>query len=134
MHLLISWLLLSVAVWITGLILPGFRVRGFFGAVVVAAIFGLLNLFLGWLLFVLIGIGTLGLGFLFAFITRWIVDAILLKITDAFTERLEIRSFGWALAAALIMSLVGTVGEYALQNARPVAAPMSHSRSNEIHL
>jgi putative membrane protein len=121
MHILISWLLLSVSVWITALILPGFRVRGFGGALVVAAIFGLLNWAMGWLLFVAIGLGTLGLGFLLAFITRWIVDAILLKITDWATDRLEIRSFGWALAAALVMSLLGTAADYIFHPTSPMA-------------
>jgi putative membrane protein len=66
----------------------------------------------GWLLFVIIGIGTLGLGFLLAFVTRWVVNAILLKVTDALTDRLTIRGFGPALLAALVMSVLGTFGEY----------------------
>src|SRR5882672_12234819 len=49
--MLLSWLILSFAVWLTARILPGFRLAGFGDAVVVAAIFGLLNLFIGWLLF-----------------------------------------------------------------------------------
>ncbi len=126
MHIVVSWLVLSLAVWVTALILPGFKVRGVGGALVVGAIFGLLNFALGWLFFVIIGLGTLGLGFLLAFITRWIVDAIILKITDALTDRLEIRSFGWAMAAALVMSLVGTAAEYALHQARPERTPASH--------
>jgi putative membrane protein len=133
MHILVSWVLLSVAVWLTALILPGFRVRGFGGALVVAAIFGLLNLVLGWFFFFIIGVGTLGLGFLLSFITRWIVDAILLKITDWITDRLEIRSFGWALAAALVMSLLGTVGEYIWHNRGPAPAVRTHQPS-EIRL
>jgi putative membrane protein len=113
--MIVSWLVLSLAVWVAALILPGFRVRGFTGALVVGALFGLLNWFLGWLLFVLIGLGTLGLGFLLAFITRWIVDAIVLKLTDSLSSRLEIRGFRWALAGALVMSAVGTIAEYFLR-------------------
>ena len=115
-HIIATWLVLSVAVWLTSVLLPGFKVRGLGGVLVVAALFGILNWALGWLLFVLIGIGTLGIGFLLAFLTRWIVDAILLKITDAMTDRLEIRSFSWALAAALVMSAVGTVAEWGLHH------------------
>ena len=59
-----------------------------------------------------IGVGTLGIGFLLAFLTRWVVDAILLKITDAMTSRLTIKSFGWAMLAALMMSAIGTLGQY----------------------
>jgi hypothetical protein len=50
-------------------------------------------------LFVAIGFGTLGLGFLLAFITRWLVDAIVLKIVDALSRSLEIVSFGRAFLA-----------------------------------
>jgi putative membrane protein len=114
MGLLLSWLVLSVSVWVTALILPGFEVRGFWGAVKVAALFGLLNWLIGWLIFVLIGIGTLGIGFLLAFITRWIVSAILLKLTDAFSSSLKIASFGRALLAALLMSGIGTLAEWVI--------------------
>jgi putative membrane protein len=111
--MLLSWLILSLAVWLTARFLPGFRVQGFGDAVIVAAIFGLLNLFLGWLFFGIIGIATLGIGFLLAFLTRWIVNAILLKLTDALTSRLSIRDFGVALVASLLMSGLGTLGEAA---------------------
>jgi putative membrane protein len=112
MGILITWLVLSLAVWITSLILPGFRVRGFKGAILVAMVFGILNWMLGYLLFVIIGIGTLGLGFLLAFLTRWLVDAILLRLTAAMTSSLSIKSFGWAMAAALVMAMVGTFAEW----------------------
>ncbi len=116
MGLLISWFVLSLAVWLTSLILPGFKVRGFIGAIVVAAVFGILNFLVGWFLFVVIGIGTLGLGFLLAFITRWIVDAILLKVTGALMRSLEVKSFGWAMAAAFVMAMIGTVAEHMLSH------------------
>lgn len=112
MGLLLSWLVLSVSVWVTAAILPGFEVRGFWGAVKVAALFGLLNWLIGWFIFFLIGIGTLGIGFLLAFITRWIVSAILLKVTDAMSSSLKIASFGRALLAALLMSGIGTLAEW----------------------
>jgi putative membrane protein len=112
MGLIISWFILALAVWATAMVLPGFKVKGFKGALIVALVFGLLNWVLGWLLFVVIGVATLGLGFLFAFITRWIVDAILLKMTDSMVDSIKIKSFGWAMAGAFIMSLIGTMAEY----------------------
>jgi putative membrane protein len=115
MELLLSWLVLTLAVWLTAVLLPGFEVSSFGGAVIVAAIFGILNWALGWLFFVVIGIGTLGLGFLLAFLTRWLVNAILLKITDAVSKSLHIRSFSTALVGALLMSLFGTIGEWVVR-------------------
>jgi len=112
MEILLSWLVLSGAVWLTAVLLPGFEVRGFGGALIVAAVFGFLNWLLGWLLFVVIGIGTLGLGFLLAFITRWLVMAVLLKLTDALLDSLKIKSLGVALVGAAVMSLFGTAGQW----------------------
>lgn len=110
---LASWLLLSLAFWLTSQLLSGFHVSGFWGAIKVAALFGVLNWLLGWFIFTVLGIATLGIGFLFAFITRWIVSAIVLKLTDALSSSLSIVSFGRALLGALIMSALGTAGEYA---------------------
>ncbi|MEK7706339.1 MAG: phage holin family protein, partial [Myxococcota bacterium] len=88
MTILYSWLILAVAVWLTAQLLPGVKVSGIGGALVVALIFGILNWLVGWLLFVVIGIGTLGVGFILAFATRWLVMAILLKVTDLLTDKL----------------------------------------------
>src|SRR5262245_52195567 len=113
MNMLISWLILSGAFYLTAEVLPGFELKGGAkGALLVAAIFGVINWLVGWLLFVLIGIASLGIGFLLAFLTRWLVNAILLKVVDALSDTLTIRSFGTALIGALIISLLGTVGQW----------------------
>lgn len=112
MSLLLSWAILSLAVWVTAQVLPGFHVKSLPAAFGVAAIFGVLNFFLGWLFFTVFAIGTLGIALLLAFITRWIINAILLKITDAVSDALKIDSFGWALGGALMMSAIGTFGEW----------------------
>ncbi len=112
MELLLSWLVLSFAVWVTDAVLPGFHVKSFGSAILVAAIFGILNFLLGWLLFAVFTIVTLGIAWLLAFITRWIINSILLVLTDKLTDHLHIDSFGWALGGALMMSLIGTLGEW----------------------
>lgn len=117
MSLILSWLILSVAVWITAVALPGFHVKSFGSAILVAGLFGILNFLLGWLFFAVFTIATLGLAWLLAFITRWIINAILLKITDALTDHLTIDSFGWALGGALMMSALGTIGELLVRTA-----------------
>lgn len=115
LHLLVSWLVLSLIVFATAALLPGFRVRGFGGAVIAALLFGLFNVAIGWLLFVVIGIGTLGIGFLLAFLTRWFVDAVLLKLVDGVSKSLEIDSFGWALGAAAVMSALSMLADLAMR-------------------
>jgi len=115
MDLLVSWLVLSLGLWLTALVVPGFEVKGVKGALVVGAVFGLLHFFVGWLLFVVIGLGTLFLGFIFAFVTWWLVSAILLKVTDAFTESLRIDSFKTALLASFVLSILSVVREYVMR-------------------
>ena len=115
---LISWVILAFSVWASAAVLPGVHLRNREDAFVVAAIFGALNWLIGWLLFLMIGLGTLGLGFLLVFVTRLLVSAILLRLTHCFTQRLTLDSFRWALVAALMMSLVGTLLENLLLNAR----------------
>ena len=114
MGLFISWLVLSLAVWVTAVILPGFHVKSFGSAFIVAALFGLLNFLLGWIFFAVFTIATLGIALLLAFITRWIINAIILKLVAAMTDRLTIDSFGWALGGALMMSALGTLAEWAV--------------------
>ncbi len=112
MSLLVSWLILSFAVWLTAAILPGFHVKGFGSAVIVAGLFGVLNFVLGWIFFTVLAIATLGIALLLAFVTRWIVNAIIIKIVDALTDHLTVDSFGWALGGAMLMSALGTMGEF----------------------
>lgn len=108
MHLLISWLVLSFGLWITSALIPGFRIQGFTGALIGGAVFGILHFFIGWLLFTLIGIGTLFVGFIFSFVTKWIVSAIVLQLTDAVTDSVSIDNFRIALAAAAVLAFLST--------------------------
>lgn len=112
MNLLLSWLILTTSIGVTAALLPGFEVKGTWGAIKVGAVFGVLHWLLGTLLFVVIGIGTLGIGFLLAFITRWIVTALVLKLTDAVSTSIEIKSFKHALVGALVLSAVSTGAEW----------------------
>lgn len=113
--LLLSWAILSLAVWITAAVLPGFHVKSLKSAFLVAALFGVLNVLLGWIFFVIFAIATLGIAVLLAFITRWVINAIVLKIVDALTDHLTIDSFAWALGGAFMMSLLGGLGEWAVR-------------------
>lgn len=115
MTLLLSWLILSLAVWLTAALLPGFHVKSAGSAILVAALVGVLNFLLGWLLFAVFTVATLGLAWLLAFVTRWIIDAIILKLVDSLTDRLTIDGFGWALAGAFVMSAIGTLGEWLIR-------------------
>jgi putative membrane protein len=118
MSLILSWLILSLAVWLTAVVLPGFHLKSARSALLVSAIFGVLNFFLGWLFFAVFAIATLGLAWVFAFLTRLLINAIMLVITDKLTDHLKIDGFGWALAGALMMSAVGTIAQWLIVGAR----------------
>ncbi len=112
---LLVWLIATVAVWATAALLPGVQVRSFGSALLVAALFGLLNFFLGWLFWGVFTIFTLGIALLLGFITRVIIDAILLKLVSAMTDRFNVDGFGWAIIAALCISALTTLGHYGVR-------------------
>jgi putative membrane protein len=115
-HLFVQWIISAAAIWITAQVLPGFKIEGFGAALLAAAVFGVVNFFIGWFFYVLIGIGTLGLGFLLSVVTKTIVTAIVLKITDSVMSSFHIRSFGVAVVAAIIMALLSSLAEYMLRH------------------
>lgn len=108
----LNWLIIAVAVWLTANLLPGMRVKGFGASLGIAAVFGVLNWALGYLLFVVFGIGTLGLAWILAFITWWVIDAILLKLTDGLLDSLKVDSFAWALGGAALIALFTSIGHW----------------------
>ena len=110
MGLILTWLIFSFAVWATAAILPGFHLKDGKSALLVAAIYGVLNLIIGKILFFVFAVVTLGIAWLLAFITQWIINAIVLVITDKVTDHLKIDSFGWALGGALLISIIGSFG------------------------
>lgn len=113
MSFLLTWLVLAIAVWLTAAILPGFKVNGFWGAIKASAVFGTLNWLLGWFFFAVLSIVTLGIAYLLAFITRWIVMAIILKLSDKLSSSIKIDGFGTALIGALMMTFLGSLVERA---------------------
>jgi len=115
MGLLISWLILSVAVWATAAVLPGFQVKDFKSALIVALIFGLLNAVFGWVLFTVFAIATLGLAWLLGFLTWWLINTLMLMLTDRLTDHLKIQSFTTAVLGALAISIVSAVVRFVLR-------------------
>jgi putative membrane protein len=117
MHLLLSWLILSVSFWLTAMMLPGFHVRSFGSAIFVAAVFGIINALLGWLFFGVLTIATLGIAYLLSFITRWFINAVFLSLTAKLTSGLKIDGFRWALVGSLVISLVSSGIDWVLRSA-----------------
>jgi putative membrane protein len=116
MSLLVTWIVTAIAMLVGDELLDGMQIKGGIGShLVVAALFGILSTFVGGPLFVFLGLASLGLGFLLAFITRLVVSALMLLLVGALSDRLNIRDFKTALVASLIMSVTATAFEVALR-------------------
>lgn len=89
--------------------LPSVKVRSVASAVVVAIVFSLLNFFLGWLVKAVLflpAILTLGLLFL---VMPFIVNTVMLWLTDKLIRSFEIRTMGGLLTSAAVITLVNGV-------------------------
>ena len=100
--LVVTAIAFAVAAWL----IPSFEIKGGVLAVLwVAAIFGVVNAVIGPILRLLslpLTIITLGL---FALV----VNGIVLSIVAGLSEHLETGGFGWAILAALVISVVSTL-------------------------
>ena len=105
--LLVRWVVIAIAFWITAALLDGMTLSGgVTGALWVALLFGIVNAVIGTVLRIL----TLPLTVLTLGLFSIIVNAFLLVIVDAITSDLSIDSFFWtAILAVLILSVVGVL-------------------------
>ncbi len=107
---IITTLANALAVWIGAHFLRGVKVTDFYRALVIGLVVALLNAtlgaFLDWISTPVRWI-TLGLFSL-------VVDAIVLMVADYFLKGLTIRNFWWALALAIVVSVVNTVTRWLL--------------------
>ena len=105
--LLIRLLLTALAFVITAWLLDGMELSGgFFGALWVALLFGIINTIIGTIIrlltlpFILLTFGLLLV----------LINAAMLALTDAITSHLTIDEFWWtAIWAALLMSIITVV-------------------------
>ncbi|XYH93405.1 phage holin family protein [Sorangium sp. So ce1128] len=109
--LIIQALAAGIAVLIGTKLMPGVRIRRTQTALVVAAVFTLLNLLLGWLVKFLVAVAllpaailTLGLAYLFFGL---VVNSVLLYATDKLIDDFEIRGLGPLFGTAALISFAG---------------------------
>ncbi len=114
MAILIAWLSAAVGLWIAANVLSGVRLASFTDALWAGALLGVLQWALHWLIFVALGLATLGLGFLLWFVTRWIASALVILLTSRLSSRLHVDGFFNALVTAFIVAAAGSVVRWAL--------------------
>ena len=107
MALLIRWALLALTFAITAWLLSGMDISGgFWGYIWVSALFGIINAIIGTFLRIItfpLTVLTLGL---FAIV----VNAIVLNLTDRWSDSLTIDEFWWtAIWGAIILAIVSMI-------------------------
>ena len=107
-HILISWVLSAVALWLVAKIIPGIEVRDFGVAMIATVIIGLVNAVIGpvvkFFTFPLIVL-TLGLFLL-------IINAGLLGLAAVFTPGFKVRGFIPALLGSIVLTILTSVLRY----------------------
>ena len=105
MQFLINWIVSTLAIIITGYLLPGVKIEGFFVALVTALVLGLLNAVVKPILFILtlpINILTLGL---FTFV----LNALIIMLVSAIVPGFKVNGFLSALLFSLVLTIINFV-------------------------
>ena len=102
MHLLLVWLLSAVSLVIAAYLLPSVEIADFGTAMIAAALIGLLNATLGFLL----RLAIFPLTWLIPGLVYLVVDAVMIWIVSRFLRGFRVASFGSALLCALIVAIV----------------------------
>ncbi|MFI5265573.1 MAG: phage holin family protein [Candidatus Levyibacteriota bacterium] len=101
MGILINWLVYSLAILVVAYVLPGVHISGFFTALVVAVVLGVINAFIKPVLIILtlpITILTLGLFTL-------VINAFLILLTSWIVPGFKVDGFWWALLFSIVLSV-----------------------------
>jgi putative membrane protein len=101
MHFLWNILLYALAVFIVAKILPKVHIKSFLTALLVAFVYSIINFLIGWLLTLI----SLPLILVTFGLFRFVVNAILLWITDKLIADFEIEDFTTTLIAAVLITL-----------------------------
>lgn len=110
-RLLLSWFLSALSFIIVAKILPGFRIKSFEKALVVAAVYGVLQFFLFKLLVIIAFIPIILTFGLFVFV----INAFLLYLTDLLVEDFEIDNAMTTLIGAVLLSVLNNLFHFILR-------------------
>ncbi len=114
MYTLLHLATLTATVLLLSRIFSTVKIKGVASAVVVAIVFSVLNVLLGWLIRVALFVpAILTLGVLFLFVP-FIVNAVMLWLTDKLLGSFEIETAGALFASAAIITVVNALFSFAL--------------------
>jgi len=101
LHLVVSWFVSALALWLVTQIVPGIRVRDFGAALVATIVIAIVSVTVGPVLRFL----TLPLTFLTLGIFLLVVNAFLLKLASLFTPGFAVRGFWSAVVGSLVLTI-----------------------------
>lgn len=108
LHLLVSWFLSALALWLVARIIPGIAVAGFGTALIAAAVIAVVNATAGVALKIVtfpLTVLTLGLFLL-------LVNALLLKLAAALVPGFEVRGCLSAIIGSVVLTLLTSLLRY----------------------
>jgi putative membrane protein len=106
MHTLLHLAALTVTVLLLARFLPSVKVKSVGSAIVVAIVFSVLNFFLAWLIKAVLFVpALLTFGLLFLFVP-FIVNTVLLWLTDKLIRSFHVDSLGGLLVSSAVITLV----------------------------
>ena len=105
LHIIVSWFVSALALWIVARIIPGIELRGFGDALIATVIIAIVNGTIGPILRFLtfpLTVLTLGLFLL-------VVNAFLLKLASLFTPGFKVRGFLSAILGSLVLTILAAI-------------------------
>src|ERR671915_2254226 len=113
-RILIAWVLSALAFLGLSKLLPGFHVRALGTAMVVAAVYSLLHIVLHYILFQILWILTIPFVILTLGLIYFVVNAVILWLTDRLVEDFHIDSTAILLVAAVLLTIVNGIIRFVL--------------------
>jgi putative membrane protein len=105
LHLIVSWLVSALALWLVAQMIRGIEVRDFVSAMVATAVLAIVDITVGPFLKLIalpLTILTLGLFML-------VINALLLKLASVFTPGFKVHGFLSAVLGSLVLTILTTV-------------------------
>ena len=102
------WLIITGAILIASMLVPGIKVDSLLTAILAAAVLGLINVFIKPVLIIF----TLPLSILTLGVFTFFINAMMLALVAYFVKGFEVQSFSSAFLGALIISVVTWLANY----------------------
>jgi putative membrane protein len=99
-----------VTVFIVAQLVPNIKIKNFGTALIVALVYSVINLLVGWLLVII----TFPLMFITFGLFKFVINAFLLWITDLLIDDFEIKGFGTTLLAAFLITIIDSILKWLL--------------------